>query len=169
MPAPSPSPGLGTLLRYLLELLDGDLERIYRESGLNYRPRYTPVLRVLIGAGPSSIQDIAAEALTTHSAASQTVSQMVKDGLVCIESGQDGRQRIVHLTPLTKKMLPKLRRQWAATALAASELNAELSAPLDQILIEAVDALKRRPFAQRIAQAAAPSDAAGVHRKTANA
>ena len=70
--------GLGTLLRHLLELLDGDVQRAYDELGLDYRPRYTPVVAALLDLGPSSIQDIARAAGITHSAASQTVAQMAE-------------------------------------------------------------------------------------------
>jgi DNA-binding MarR family transcriptional regulator len=108
------------------------------------------VLQALIRSGPSAIQEIAREAMITHSAASQTVSQMVRDELVYLEPGQDGRQRIVHMGPAARKMLPRLRRLWASTASAAAGLNGELSAPLERILTEAIEALERRPFAERI-------------------
>ncbi len=58
----SPTPpyrGLGTLLRHLLELLDGDVEQAYAELGLDYRPRFTPVVRALLESEPRSIRDIA--------------------------------------------------------------------------------------------------------------
>ena len=40
-------PGLGTQLRHLIELLDGDVAQTYANAGLDYRPRFTPVMRVL--------------------------------------------------------------------------------------------------------------------------
>ena len=51
-----PAVGLGTLLRRLLDLLDGDVQRAYDELGLDYRPRYTPVVVALLDLGPSSIR-----------------------------------------------------------------------------------------------------------------
>ncbi len=47
-----PARTLGTLLRHLIELLDGAVEQTYRDAELDYRPRYTPVLRALIARGP---------------------------------------------------------------------------------------------------------------------
>ena len=35
--------GLGTQLRYLIEVLDGDVAQTYADAGLDYRPRYTPL------------------------------------------------------------------------------------------------------------------------------
>jgi hypothetical protein len=76
----TPTSSLGTLLRHLVETLDGAVEEAYARAGLDYRPRYTPVVRTLVEPGPSSIRTIATRAGTTHSAASQTVSQMTRQG-----------------------------------------------------------------------------------------
>ncbi len=151
----APSPTLGTLVRHLLEQLDGDLEGIYAASGLEWRPRYTPVLRVLLRQGPASIK--MQEIGITHSAASQTVTQMAKQRLVALKPGADARERIVVLSAKAKRMVPALQRQWAATNAAAAQLDAELSVPLSAVLAEAIAALNQRPFAARITAAAAAS------------
>jgi hypothetical protein len=39
---------LGTQLRQVLELLDGAVAEVYQDLGMpGFRPRYTPILRVL--------------------------------------------------------------------------------------------------------------------------
>jgi DNA-binding MarR family transcriptional regulator len=146
---------LGSRVRTLIELLDGEVEAAYAASGLDWRPRYTPVLRTLMSLGPTSIKAVALEIGISHSAVSQTVSQMTRDGLVLLKPGADARERIVALTPKTEAMIPALQRQWAATNTAANQLDAELSAPLSAVLGEAIDALNRRTFGERIAAAAA--------------
>lgn len=150
-----PAPTLGTLLRHLIEKLDGAVEQSYVESGLGYRPRYTPVMRALMESGPTSIRSISRTAGITHSAASQTVAQMVENGLVQLEPGSDARERIVVLTPVAKAMLPKLEQHWRATNDAARMLDAELSMPLSDLLREAIAALDRASFTQRIDAATA--------------
>jgi DNA-binding MarR family transcriptional regulator len=153
MPA-SATATLGTLLRHLLEQLDGAVEESYVHAGLDYKPRYTPVVRALIAAGPSSIRAISRSAGITHSAVSQTVAQMVDCGLLAYQAGRDARERIVALTPTARAMLPALQRRWQATNSAAARLDSELSMPLSQLLREAIDALDRRSFADRIEKAA---------------
>ncbi|EJL28452.1 transcriptional regulator [Caulobacter sp. AP07] len=149
-----PTPTLGTLLRHLIELLDGAVEQTYRASGLDYRPRYTPVVKALMALGPVSIRVISRQAGISHSAASQTVSQMAKAELVFLSPGEDGRERIVALTPRAQAMLPAVTRQWRAVNAAAAGLDAELSAPLSALLVETIAALERQAFGDRIAQAA---------------
>ncbi len=149
----SPGPELlGTRLRHLLDLLDADVQAVYADLGLaGFRPRFTPVLRTLAAQGPSSIRDLAGATGVTHSAASQTVTQMYKDGLVSLTPGRDARRRIVTMTPEAESLLPKLDAEWDATAAAAAAFEAELSFPLSQLVDEALDALRRRPMRQRIA------------------
>jgi DNA-binding MarR family transcriptional regulator len=145
--------GLGTLLRHLLDLLDGDVQRAYDDLGLDYRPRYTPVVVALLDLGPSSIQDIAKAAHLTHSAASQTVAQMAEKGLVHVRPGHDLRRRVVHVGRKLEAMLPALRRQWADAAAAASALDAELPTGLAEVAAAAIEALERAPFRARMQMA----------------
>lgn len=148
---PLSKPTLGTLLRHLVELLDGDVERVYRDEGLDYRPRFTPVVRVVSELGPCSIREIAARASLTHSAASQTVAEMAARDLVVTRAGADARERIVHLTPRAEALLPTLRAIWDATNAAADELGADVGVPLVDVLAQAIEALRERPFRERIA------------------
>lgn len=147
---PEPSPSLGTELRRLIELLDGDVEARYLALGLNYRPRFTPVVRALEALGPSSIRSISQWSGLSHSAASQTVAQMVKHGLLRLRDGRDGRERIAEPTPALVDMTPVLQTQWEATSRAADRLDEELSASLSGVVGEAILALQRRPFGERI-------------------
>ncbi|EOD68038.1 MarR family winged helix-turn-helix transcriptional regulator [Amycolatopsis vancoresmycina] len=145
--------GLGTRLRHVLEILDGDVARFLADIGLEgYRPRYSPVVRALLARGPLAIRDLAAEMRVTHSAASQTVAQMSRAGLVTLEPGADARQRIVSLTAKTRDLLPLIEAEWAATTEAAAALEAELPYSLRALLDAIVEALDRKPFRERIGE-----------------
>ena len=144
-------PGLGTRLRHLLELLDADVTAVEEELGLTgFRPRYAPFLRTLATLGPSSIRDLARTVEVTHSAASQTIAQMGRQGLVSVSPGTDARQRIVDLTPKALALLPKLERAWQAAEAAGRELDAELPHPLSEVVIAATEALRHTPLRARI-------------------
>ena len=147
--------GLGTLMRHVLELLDGDVARVYADLGVpDYRPRYSPVVRALVADGPLSIRDLASAIGVTHSAASQTAAQMARHGLLTMERGADARQRIARLTARARALLPLIEAEWAATDRAAAELEAELPAALTQVLQAAERAVLSRPMRRRIAEAA---------------
>ncbi|RKN41545.1 MarR family transcriptional regulator [Micromonospora endolithica] len=154
---------MGTLLRHVLEVLDRDVAAVYAERGLpDYRPRFSPPLRALDAAGPLPIRDLAARIGVTHSAASQTVAQLARAGLVELRAGADARQRVVHLTGRAHALLPLVRQEWAATAIAMRELDDELPAALADVLHAVLDAVARRPLRTRIADAGLPTH--GHHR-----
>lgn len=141
---------VGSLLNELLDRLDADVQAIYGADGLNYRPRFTPVMRVLDEQGPSSIAAIARLAPLTHSAASQTVAQMVKTGLVTTRRGKDGRERVVELSADGKTVMPRLRQHWANTARALRQLDEEIGTSLADALERALQALSRKSLRERV-------------------
>jgi len=148
---------VGTLLRRVLEVLDGDVAAVYAQQGLpDYRPRFSPPLRVLVADGPLPIRDLARRVGVTHSAASQTVAQMARAGLVELAPGADARQRVVHLTDRARALLPVVEAEWAATAAALRDLDGELPAPLTEVLRAVLAAVRRRPLRRRIADAGLP-------------
>lgn len=154
-------PGLGTQLRHLVELLDGAVEQAYIEAGLDYRPRYTPVMRVLAEQPSATIGELAALASLTQPAATQTVALMVRKGLLTISAGgADARRRVVRLSASGEALLPRLRVCWRATKAAADSLDAELAFPLSTCLEQAIAVLETRSFGERIRDAnpAGPHD-----------
>jgi DNA-binding MarR family transcriptional regulator len=142
---------LGSRLRHLLELLDGDVAAVYADLGLpDVRPRFAPVVRTLVQHGPRTIRELAAAIGVTHSAASQTVAEMARQDLVRLEPGADARQRIVHLTDRAQRLLPVIEAEMTATVRAAEALDAELPYPLSRLVEEAIATLERHPMRDRI-------------------
>jgi DNA-binding MarR family transcriptional regulator len=147
--------GLGTLLRRVLDEMDDDIATVLADLGTpGYRPRFSPIVRALVRLGPVPIRDLARAIGVTHSAASQTVSQMAGRGFVVLEPGEDARQRVVHLTAKTRALLPKIEALWSATASAAAEMDEELPFPLAELVPAIAAALERRTFRQRIVDSA---------------
>jgi DNA-binding MarR family transcriptional regulator len=145
--------GLGTQLRHLIELLDGAVQQAYVDAGLDYRPRYTPVMRVLAQQPSATIGQLAELAGITQPAVTQTVALMKKEGLLLVASGEDGRQRVVRLSRQGAALLPRLQACWQATRHAAGSLDAELEFPLSACLAQAIAVLGQRSFGDRIRDA----------------
>jgi DNA-binding MarR family transcriptional regulator len=148
-------PGLSTRLRVLLETMDADVGLALADLGItDYRTRYSAVIRRLADAA-GTIGDVAEALAVTHSAASQTVAEMERRGLLTLRPGRDARQRLVTLSAKAKRLLPAINAEWEATDLASAALEAELPYPLGRLIDELGAALERRRFRARIADAAA--------------
>ena len=147
----------GTALRRLIDQFDGAVEQAYRDDGLDFRPRYTPIVRALVADGPQTIRALAATLGVSHSAVSQTIAQMAARGLVTVKPGRDARQRIVALSDAGVALLPRLRRHWAATTTATAALDEAAEGALIAAVNRANAALAARPFAAWLEEARAKS------------
>lgn len=143
--------GLGELLRYVSELVEHGAEEHYKIMGINYRARYTPVLRA-IQAGATTVTQITSLTHVTQGAISQAVGQMEKDGLLYRTQMQDGRKSILHLTSQGELLLERLTYHWEVTFTTIDELELELGYPVRLILTDMAMALERKSFAERLLQ-----------------
>ncbi|MEG3130949.1 MarR family transcriptional regulator [Pantoea cypripedii] len=147
-------PGLGELLRYVAELVDKGSEETYRGMSLNYRPRYTPVLRAM-QAGAVTVQEITASSHLTQGAISQSVALMEQDGIILREQLSDGRSAALKLTAQGKELVSLLERHWEAIFVAISELEQDAGWPVLDGLKKLAAALETKSFAERIRDAGA--------------
>lgn len=138
-------------LRELLAAMDADIGRVYAERGVTgVRPRFSMALIRLHHRGPMTVTELAEQLAVTHSAMSQTVAAMRRDGLVDSSPGPDARTRTVTLTGDGRALVPFLEDEWRATERAWAELDAELPHPLSGVVEDMAAALARRSFRDRI-------------------
>jgi MarR family transcriptional regulator, organic hydroperoxide resistance regulator len=146
--------GLGTQLRHLIDLLDGAVSKAYADAGLEYRPRYTPIIKALLEREPITVGEIAHAAGITQPAATQTVGLMVKAGIVTSRTTPgDGRQRLIRMTRRGRELVPRLKVCWQAVEVAANSLETDMRFPLSEILECAIRALDKQSFGTRIREA----------------
>ncbi len=138
-------------LKLLLNEMDDDIGRLYTERGISgVRPRFSMTLIRLRHLGPLTIRQLAAEVEVTHSAMSQTITAMRREGLVDSSPGADARTRTVILTDKGRTVVPFLEAEWRATEGAYAALESELPYALTQVVRDMAAALTRRSFHDRI-------------------
>lgn len=152
-----PAARFGAALRRLLDQLDGALEAAYAADGLDFRPRYTPVVRALDEHGPLTIRALQRLLGVSHSATSQTVAQMVARGLLTSKPGRDAREKVIAATPALDALVPRLRHHWDAATRTTVALDREAGGLLAAVT-RANEALARSPYGERLAQAASIND-----------
>jgi DNA-binding MarR family transcriptional regulator len=139
-------------VRQLLDAMEADIARLYTERGITgVRPRFVAPLIRLGCRGGMTIRQLAESLEVTHSAMSQTVSALQRDGLVTTAPGADARTREVVLTERARAIVPFLEAEWRATEQVVAELDAEIPYALSQVVRDLEAALARRSFHDRIA------------------
>ncbi|WP_240660116.1 MarR family transcriptional regulator [Streptomyces sp. WAC 01529] len=148
---PTARPDPWQSLHELLAALDAEIEEVYVERGIEgVRPRFAYPLIRLAHTGPLTIRELAQSLDRSHSAISQTIAAMRKEGLVTSEPGPDARTRRIDLTERARTLVPFLESEWRATHAAVAELDAEVPYALTAVVEELRRALGRRSMRQRI-------------------
>jgi DNA-binding MarR family transcriptional regulator len=137
-------------MREVFDRMDAGIAEVYAELGIvGVRPRFSMAI-VFLEGGPLSIRELSREVNVTHSAMSQTVSAMKKDGLIRSAPGTDARSRMIELTPAGRALIEPLRAEWFATEAVLAELDAEVPYALGQLISDLREALDRRSFTERL-------------------
>lgn len=131
--------------------MDAQIESVYIERGIEgVRPRFAYPLIRLAHTGPLTIRELADSLNRSHSAMSQTLTVMRREGLVDSEPGSDARTRRITLTDRGRALIPFLEAEWRATEAAVTELDDEIPHALSAVVTELERALERRPMRDRI-------------------
>ncbi len=139
-------------LHLLLAAMDDEIAALYAERGVTgIRPRFTRPLIRLGREGPMTIRALSDALGVSHSAMSQTVAALRREGFVRSTPGADARTREVAVTARAREVLPFLEAEWRATEQAVAGLEAEIPYPLSQAVRDLQAALDQRSFKERIA------------------
>lgn len=132
--------------------MDAEIEEVYKERGLHrVRPRFAFPLIRLAHTGPLTIRELADSLGQTHSAVSQTLAGMRREGLITSEPGADARTRRIALTERGRSLAPFLEAEWRATEAAVAELDDEVMPTALSVAVEAMEAaLERNSLKERI-------------------
>lgn len=114
---------MGSRLKRLSDRLMQDGIRVYRDSGLDFEPRWFPVYYYLSHVGPSAVMDIARGLGITHPSVNQVAREMIGANLVAAyKDARDKRRRVLALTKHGKAQLPALEEVWRDISAALQEL-----------------------------------------------
>jgi DNA-binding MarR family transcriptional regulator len=141
---------LGTQIRHLIALLDGAVQQTYDRIGEDFRPRFFPIVHFLLEQDHSSVGEIAKATGVSQPAATQTINEMRKLGLIETVPGKDRRAHLLALSRRGRELADRLSDTWKAIDRAAAKLEAELPYGLKPVVRDALAALRRQPFADRI-------------------
>jgi len=132
---------LGSRLRRLSENFLGEINRAYRNEGIDFDASWFPVFYLLSKNNALSIKELSEQTEVSHPAASQLIANLKNRKLVTsAASADDARRQAVQLTGNGRELLQKILPVWDAVILAMEELPA--GEPACQNLLPAISALE---------------------------
>jgi len=114
---------LGSRLKRLSDQIMRDGTKIYRQSGIDFEPRWFPVYYALSKESPSGVTEIAKSLGISHAAVSQVVRELLRKGLlVAVKDELDGRRKLLSLSEQGIKLLPRIQDLWNDIAVAIHQM-----------------------------------------------
>jgi GNAT superfamily N-acetyltransferase/DNA-binding MarR family transcriptional regulator len=142
---------IGTRLRLLSERLAKDAAQVYRHYGLDFEPRWFPVLYALMEQDGQSVSELTQSTGQSQVSVSQVIKAMAAHGLVQLRpAAADGRKTVVRLTTATRARLPALRTQIDDVGAVMDNLLSETSHNLWLALDQFEAQLDRKGFLDRV-------------------
>ncbi|WP_127129632.1 MarR family winged helix-turn-helix transcriptional regulator [Pseudoflavitalea rhizosphaerae] len=140
---------ISTRLQRLAEQLRKDGLLIYKDHGIDFEPKWFPVIYVLHNKGILSVVEIATEIGYTHPSTITLLKELEKQKM--IRSGKDKtdeRKRLIQLTEKGKELVSKMGPVWSLMVKTITEIT-NTKNNLMRALDEVEAALRKKGFADR--------------------
>lgn len=141
--------GIGTRCRRNFETLSNEMDKIYKDEGVDMSVREFPVVYCLHYKGPVSIAEIQKLTGLSHSAISQTVKKLVTRDVLSLRQGLDARSKIIEFTKKGAALVKKLKPVWQTSTSAMIGVLEESETNILDAFADFEGALTRKPFTQR--------------------
>ncbi|WP_128547066.1 MarR family winged helix-turn-helix transcriptional regulator [Larkinella soli] len=143
---------LSTRLQRLSELIRKDGLLIYRAHGIDFEPKWFPVIYALHRKPVLSVVGIAAEIGYTHPSTISLLKELEKEKLIRSKKDKtDERKRLLQLTAKGRALVERMQPVWQGMAAAMTDLTGTRH-NLMQAIIEVEEELKKKSFTDRALQ-----------------
>ncbi len=146
---------ISTRLQRLADQLRRDGAQIYQHFGIEFEPKFWPVLYTLSRRSPMGVLDLANEIGYAHPSVIALLREMEQQKwLRSRKDSTDARRRLLYLSPLALELVVKMEPIWEIIREALEEIG-EGETPLLRAIVEVEERVARERFsdiAKRIAQ-----------------
>lgn len=115
---------ISTRLQRLSDQLRKDGQLIYQACGIDFEPKWFPVIWTLTSKPLLSVVEIAEEIGYTHPSTISLLKELEKIKLIRSRKDKtDERKRLIALTPKGRELVEKMRPVWHVMALSLAEIT----------------------------------------------
>ncbi|MGE6353388.1 MarR family winged helix-turn-helix transcriptional regulator [Flavobacterium sp. NPDC079362] len=143
---------ISTRLQRLSEQLRKDGALFYKSYGIDFEPKWFPVIYTLHHKEVLSVVEIANEIGYTHPSTISLLKELEKQKLIRSKKDKvDERKRLILLTPKGQELILKMKPVWNVMSNVLKEI-ADNQNNLLQAINEAENKIKQQSFLQRALQ-----------------
>ncbi|MDA6068342.1 MarR family winged helix-turn-helix transcriptional regulator [Flavobacterium sp. AC] len=143
---------ISTRLQRLSEQLRKDGALFYKSYGIDFEPKWFPVIYTLHHKEVLSVVEIANEIGYTHPSTISLLKELEKQKLIRSKKDKvDERKRLILLTPKGQELILKMKPVWDVMSNVLKEI-ADNQNNLLQAINEAENKIKQQSFLQRALQ-----------------
>ena len=140
---------IATRMQRLSDRMRRDALLIYKASGIDFEPKWFPVIYTLYNKPVLSVVEIAAEIGYAHPSTISLLKELEKQKLIRSKRDAiDERKRLIQLTARGKSLVVQMKPVWEVMVVATRELT-DTRNNLMQAIIETEEAFDRQSFLQR--------------------
>ncbi len=115
---------ISTRLQRISDRLRKDGLQIYKENGIEFEPKWFPVIYTLEQKNCLSIGEIASEIGYAHPSTISLLKELEKEKLIIsVKDKTDDRKRLIRLTTKARDLIEQMKPVWAIMVAALTELT----------------------------------------------
>ncbi|MFC3157563.1 DNA-binding transcriptional regulator, MarR family [Chryseobacterium arachidis] len=143
---------LSTRLQRLSEQLRKDGALIYKEFGIDFEPKWFPVIFTLHHKTTLSVVEIANEIGYTHPSTISLLKELEKEQMIVSKKDKtDERKRLIELAPKGIELIEKMKPVWEIVSKVLEEIS-DNENHLLKAINEAEEKIANQSFLQRTLQ-----------------
>ncbi|WP_163411364.1 MarR family winged helix-turn-helix transcriptional regulator [Flavobacterium ajazii] len=149
---------ISTRLQRLSEQLRKDGALVYKSYGIDFEPKWFPVIYTLFYKETLSVVEIANEIGYTHPSTISLLKELEKQKLIRSKKDKiDERKRLIQLTPKGRELIEQMKPVWEVMKNALTEIT-ENQNNLLKAIEEAENKILHQSFLQRALQLKSTSE-----------
>lgn len=140
---------ISTRLQRLSDMLRKDGLQIYKAFGINFEPKWFPVIYTLYKKQVLNVVEIAAEIGYTHPSTISLLKELENQKLIRSKKDKtDERKRLIELTGNGKALIEQMLPVWQVMTTTLTDLT-NTQNNLMKAIVEVEDQLKQKGFLER--------------------
>lgn len=157
----------GTRIKQLYDFIIPEGKTIYKAHDLNFDPKWFTIIYALVEHKELSVTQLSKALGQSHPSIIQNLRELEKkEWVISAKSKQDGRIRLIQLSPIAQQKVPELQKVWNYMRQAIEEINQEGQSNFWEGFQEVEAAIMKKSWRNRVMEISAKAQQESGRRLT---